>query len=101
MSGCTVRVGRGINYVDLTDNKKICVVGDYISRVAYGGNAVGQTIKIGAEKYTIVGVLEAKVTDTSNQEGSSDDIVLLPYTFRNFRMDSKLPNTPTTKPVSA
>ena len=80
MSGCTVRVGRGINYVDLTDNKKICVVGDYISRVAYGGNAVGQTIKIGAEKYTIVGVLEAKVTDTSDLEGSSDDIVLLPYT---------------------
>ena len=80
MSGYTVRVGRGINYVDLTDNKKICVVGDYISRVAYGGNAVGQTIKIGAEKYTIVGVLEAKVTDTSDQEGSSDDIVLLPYT---------------------
>ena len=69
-----------INYVDLTDNKKICVVGDYISRVAYGGNAVGQTIKIGSEKYTIVGVLEAKVTDTSDQEGSSDDIVLLPYT---------------------
>ena len=80
MSGYTVHVGRGINYVDLTDNKKICVVGDYISRVAYGGNAVGQTIKIGAEKYTIVGVLEAKVTDTSDQEGSSDDIVLLPYT---------------------
>ncbi len=63
MSGYTVRVGRGINYVDLTDNKKICVVGDYISRVVYGGNAVGQTIKIGAEKYTIVGVLEAKMTD--------------------------------------
>ena len=80
MSGYTVRVGRGINYVDLTDNKKICVVGDYISRVAYGGNAVGQTIKIGSEKYTIVGVLEAKVTDTSDQEGSSDDIALLPYT---------------------
>ena len=80
MSGYTVRVGRGINYVDLTDNKKICVVGDYISRVAYGGNAVDQTIKIGSEKYTIVGVLEAKMTDTSDQEGSSDDIVLLPYT---------------------
>ena len=80
MSGYTVRVGRGINYVDLTDNKKICVVGDYICRVAYGGDAVGQTIKIGSEKYTIVGVLEAKMTDTSDQEGSSDDIVLLPYT---------------------
>ena len=45
MSGYTVRVGRGINYVDLTDNKKICVVGDYISRVAYGGNAAVLDIK--------------------------------------------------------
>ena len=80
MSGYTVSVGRGINYVDLTDNKKVCVVGAYINRVAYGGNAVGQIIKIGSEKYTIVGVLEAKVTDLSNQEGSGDDIVLVPYT---------------------
>ena len=80
MTGFTVRVGRGINYVDLTDNKKICVVGDYISRVAYGGNAVGQTIKIGSEKYTIVGVLKAKVTDTSDQEGSNDDMIFVPYT---------------------
>ena len=80
MSGYTVSVGRNINYVDLTDNKKICVVGAYINRVAYGGNAVGQVIKIGSEKYTIVGVLEAKVTDLSSQEGSGDDIILVPYT---------------------
>ena len=80
MSGYTVSMGRGINYVDLTDNKKICVVGDYINRVAYGSNAVGQTIKIGSEKYTIVGVLEAKVTDTSDQEGSNDDVIFVPYT---------------------
>ncbi len=80
MSGYTISAGRGINYVDLTDNKKVCVVGAYINRVAYGGNAVGQIIKIGSEKYTIVGVLEAKVTDLSNQEGSGDDIILVPYT---------------------
>ena len=80
MSGYTVETGRNINYVDLTDNKKVCVVGAYINRVAYGGNAVGQTIKIGANRYTIVGVLEAKVTDLSSQEGSGDDIILVPYT---------------------
>ena len=80
MSGYTVETGRNINYVDLTDNKKVCVVGAYINRVAYGGNAVGQTIKIGADKYTIVGVLEAKVTDLSSQEGSGDDLILVPYT---------------------
>ena len=80
MMGYTVEQGRGINYVDLTDNKKICVVGAYVNRVAYGGNAVGQTIKIGANKYTIVGVLEAKVEDLSNQEGSNDDMIFVPYT---------------------
>lgn len=80
MSGYSVETGRNINYVDLTDNKKVCVVGAYLSRVVYGGNAVGQTIKIGADKYTIVGVLEAKVTDLSSQEGSGDDLILVPYT---------------------
>ena len=80
MSGYSVETGRNINYVDLTYNKKVCVVGAYLSRVAYGGNAVGQTIKIGADKYTIVGVLEAKVTDLSSQEGSGDDLILVPYT---------------------
>ena len=80
MLGYAVAEGRGINYVDLTDNKKICVVGAYLDRVAYGGNAVGQTLKIGANQYTIVGVLEAKVTDPSEQEGSNDDVIFVPYT---------------------
>ena len=80
MLGYTVAEGRGINYVDLIDNKKICVVGAYLDRVAYGGNAVGQTLKIGVNQYTIVGVLEAKVTDPSEQEGSNDDMIFVPYT---------------------
>ena len=80
MSGYTVAEGRGIQYVDVEDNKKVCVVGAYVARVGYGGNALGQTIKVGADQYTIVGVLEAKVSDPSSQEGSDDDVVLTPYT---------------------
>ena len=75
-----VAEGRGLLYVDLMENKKVCVIGDYLNRVAYGGNAVGQTIKIGADRFTIVGVLKAKVTDPSSQEGSEDDYVYVPYT---------------------
>ena len=48
MMGRTLAQGRGLTYVDITDNKKVCVVGDYIARAAYGGNAIGQTIKIGS-----------------------------------------------------
>ena len=80
MAGYELATGRALNYVDMSDNKKVCLVGDYISRVGYGGNAVGQTIKIGANKYTIVGVMKAKIDDPSDQEGSSDDTIFLPYT---------------------
>ena len=80
MLGYTIDEGRLLNYVDLENNKKVCVVGAYLNRVAYGGNALGQTIKIGTVKYTIVGVLEAKVTDLEDQEGSNDDMIFVPYT---------------------
>ena len=80
MGGYTIAQGRPLNYVDMDANKKVCIVGDYISRVGYGGNAIGQSIKIGREWYTIVGVLEAKIDDPSNQEGSSDDCIFVPYT---------------------
>ena len=53
MMGRTLAQGRGLTYVDITDNKKVCVVGDYIAHAAYGGNAIGQTIKIGSERFTI------------------------------------------------
>ena len=80
MMGRTLAQGRGLTYVDITDNKKVCVVGDYIARVGYGGNAIGQTIKIGSEKFTIVGVLEANVSSTTDQKGSDDDMIFVPYT---------------------
>ena len=79
--GYTLAKGRNIQYMDIADNKQICVIGDYINRTAYGGNAVGQTIKLGAYKFRIVGVLNAKVNNTSMQQGSDDDCIYLPYTI--------------------
>ena len=80
MKGYTLAKGRNIQYMDIADNKQICVIGDYINRTAYGGNAVGQTIKLGPYKFRIVGVLKAKISNSDQQEGSDDDSVYLPYT---------------------
>ena len=80
MMGRTLAQGRGLTYVDVADNKKVCVVGDYIANTGYGGNAIGQTIKLGSEKFTIVGVLEAEVSGVDNQPYSNDDMVFVPYT---------------------
>lgn len=80
MKNYTVAQGRGLQYMDMKDNKQVCVIGDYLNRVAYGGRGVGQTIKLGAYKFRIVGVLNAKVNNTSMQQGTDDDCVYLPYT---------------------
>ena len=80
MKGYEVAQGRGLDYVDMNARKKVCIVGQYLNMAYFGGNAVGQTIKIGSTRYTIVSVLEAKVTDLENQEGSNDDMIFVPYT---------------------
>ncbi len=80
MKNYTVAQGRGLQYMDMKDNKQVCVIGDYLNRVAYGGRSVGQTIKLGPYKFRIVGVLNAKVNNTSMQQGSDDDCIYLPYT---------------------
>ena len=81
MKNYTVAQGRGLQYMDMKDNKQVCVIGDYLNRVAYGGRGVGQTIKLGPYKCRIVGVLNAKVNNTSMQQGSDDDCIYLPYTI--------------------
>ena len=77
MKNYQIAQGRGLQY---KDNKQVCVIGDYLNRVAFGGNGLGQTLKIGANKFRIVGVLAAKVSDPDMQQGSDDDCVYLPYT---------------------
>ena len=72
--------GRGLQYMDIEDNKQVCIIGDYLNRVAFGGNGLGQTLKIGTNKFRIVGVLAPKVSNTEMQQGSDDDCVYLPYT---------------------
>ena len=68
--------GRFISYADIEYYNRVCVIGSYLNKEVYNGNAVGETIKVVGNKLTIVGVLEE--TDDSS-EGSGDDIILLPY----------------------
>ena len=75
----TLAKGRSLQYMDIKDNKQVCVIGDFINRTAFGGNGVGQTIKLGAYKFRIVGVLSAKISDPTMQEGNDDDCIYLPY----------------------
>ena len=62
------------------DNKNICVIGDYVDRKIFGGNGLGSTLKVGANEFRIVGVLEGRSKPAAQYEGGNDDVVLVPYT---------------------
>ena len=77
IKGYEVAQGRGLQYNDAADRKKVCVIGQYLNQAYFGGNAVGQTLKVNGSTFTIVGVMAAETTDL--EEGGTDDCVFLPY----------------------
>ena len=71
--------GRFLNYIDSEKLKKVCVVGAYYnSTEVFGGDALGQTIKINGNVFTVVGVLENQSDDWEDEQ-STDNVVIVPY----------------------
>ncbi|MDY3619437.1 ABC transporter permease [Agathobaculum sp.] len=77
IKGYTLASGRFISYADLESRGKVAVVGTYIADTVFGGDPVGESIKINGNAFTIVGVMEEQGDST---EGSADDCVYIPYT---------------------
>ena len=76
MKGYEVAQGRGIEYMDIVGRKKVCVVGSYVAQTCFGGNAVGQSLKVGGTTFSIVGVMAQEAEQM--EEGGTDDCVYIP-----------------------
>lgn len=74
----TVENGRFLQYMDISKRSKNCVIGSYIAKEYFDGNALGKTLKIGGNTFTVVGVLEEKA---SSEESTDDDKIYIPYTL--------------------
>ncbi len=73
--------GDFLQYMDVERRNRVCVVGDYVARQIMGGRALGETIKIRGQNYTVIGVLAPyDELSVQNGEGGADDIVYIPYT---------------------
>jgi putative ABC transport system permease protein len=68
--------GRFLQYVDILNRNDVCVVGSYITKLWFNGDAIGKTIKINGTTFTIVGALK-ELSDST--EGGIDDAVYIPY----------------------
>ena len=78
MKNKTFAQGRDFEYSDMLYRNKVCIIGAYLNQKYFGGNGLGQTLRVGGMSLTVVGVLEQTV-DTL-EEGCSDDCLYLPYT---------------------
>lgn len=74
---CEVESGRGLQYVDILNRTHTCVIGQFVADTYYDGNAAGQEIRVGANTFTIVGVLAQSADEM--EPGGSDDAVYVPY----------------------
>ncbi|MEA4932948.1 MAG: ABC transporter permease [Lawsonibacter sp.] len=81
--------GRGLQYRDILQRAKVCVVGAYVDQAYYGGSAVGQTLRVGGQSLTIIGVVEQQSDEM--EEGGTDDFLYLPYSTAS-RLSSRVSN---------
>ena len=79
IKGYELEQGRGLNYVDMINRNRVCVIGNYIDDIWFSGQAVGQTLRIAGDSFTIVGVLEQQ--EDEMKKGGTDDSVYLPYSI--------------------
>ena len=73
----SIAEGRFLQYVDILRRQKVCVVGSYLATTYYNNDAIGKTLKVNGNTFTIVGVLNA---EADSEEASTDDAVYIPYT---------------------
>lgn len=77
----TKNIGSGnfLTYLDVEQRLKRCVIGTYTSQELFGTkNSVGQTLKINGTSFTVAGIFEETA---DSEEGSTDDIIVIPYTI--------------------
>ncbi|MDD5944688.1 MAG: ABC transporter permease [Clostridia bacterium] len=78
--------GRNIQYMDIKNRSSVCVIGSYVNRKYFGGQSIGEKIKINGRDFTVVGVVDEKADST---EYSSDNFIIVPYSTLARMMNIK------------
>ncbi|MDR0405791.1 MAG: ABC transporter permease [Clostridiales bacterium] len=78
INNAEVETGRFLSEQECAERKKTVVIGKYIANHYFEGeNPIGQTMKVGGQMFTVIGVLKAKTTNIT--QGSPDDRIIIPY----------------------
>lgn len=74
-----IRYGRELNEIDITEERKVCVIGKDVYKQLFpeGGNPCGKTIKVGGIYYRVVGVNYG--TNNINIGGDANETIQIPF----------------------
>ncbi len=78
MQGEELGKGRFLSYLDVEREQAVCVIGSYLEKAAFSGDALGQTLTLSGAPYTVIGVFDQ---GGDGSEGSGDDVIYIPYTL--------------------
>ncbi|MBQ9015894.1 MAG: ABC transporter permease [Firmicutes bacterium] len=82
LMGYTIASGRDISKIDVDNYTKVCVIGSDVAEEFWGASdAVGHTIRIDGDSYTVIGVLESTGSSMGN---NVDQMCLLPVTTAKY-----------------
>jgi putative ABC transport system permease protein len=85
--------GRFINDLDVRDRKRVVVLGDEIKRLLFGDTyAVGRLVFVGTVPFTVVGVMQKKIQNSSYNRRDQDRIFIPSSTFASVFGADRLNN---------
>lgn len=91
----TIVSGRGLRAEDIQQRKAVALIGQKVAKKLFGdrGSPVGQVLRWGDSRLTVIGVLGSKRRDLLTQIGANtydaDKRVLIPFTTYQQRLGSK------------
>src|SRR5215471_1644369 len=81
--------GRWINASDSLERRHVVFLGGRLREQLFGGRpAVGETVMIGGQRFTVIGVMERKI-QLSNYFSSDDDSAWIPYSAASDVWDTR------------
>lgn len=84
--------GRWITPEDMVERRRVVFLGGRLRQRLFGGRpAVGETVRIGATRFTVIGAMERKL-QMSNYFTSDDDSCWIPYTTAADLWDARYAN---------
>jgi len=92
--------GRWLSPEDESERRRVVVLGEKLYRKLFGGRpAVDQTLTIGGLRFTVVGVLESKMQDSS-YFSPDNQCAFIPYSTAGFLWETRYANVIVFTPVA-